>query len=100
MLNQVVSKSLTRPERRTAYRHAATLDREAGAHVWSCCDVACLLDSQRLQALETPHDWAIATAAGRPRGATRVIVAQGCEGWFGPFACVALPRQRGARVGV
>lgn len=54
-------------ERRTAHRHAVTLDREAGAHVWSCCDVACLLDSQRIQALKTPHDWAHYTEQRRPR---------------------------------
>ena len=42
-------------ERRTAHWHAVTLDRQAGAHVWSCSDVACLLDSQRIQALNSPH---------------------------------------------
>ena len=49
-------------ERRTAHRHAVTLDREAGTHVWSCSDVACLLDSQRIQA----HDWAHYTEQRRP----------------------------------
>ena len=53
-------------ERRTAHRHAVTLDHQAGAHVWSCCDVACLLDSQRIQALDTPHDWAHFTEQRRP----------------------------------
>ena len=53
-------------ERRTAHRHAVTLDRQAGAPVWSCCDVACLLDSQRIQALDTPHDWAHFTERRRP----------------------------------
>ena len=61
-------------ERRTVHRHAVTLDRQAGAHVWSCSDVACLLDSQRIQALDSPHDWAHYTEqrrplAGRVRGA-------------------------------
>ena len=53
-------------ERRTAHRHAVTLDREAGTHVWSCSDVACLLDSQRIQALDSPHDWAHYTEQRRP----------------------------------
>ena len=65
-------------ERRTAHRHAVTLDREAGAHVWSCSDVACLLDSQRIQALDSPHDWAHYTEQRRPL-AGRVSDAGNCH---------------------
>ena len=66
-------------ERRTAHRHAVTLDRHAAAHVWSCSDVACLLDSQRIQALEGKaarrhrrrHRAARPAAASRPHPQVR-----------------------------
>ena len=90
-------------ERRTAYRHAGTLDRQAGAPVWSCSDVACLLDSQRIQALDTPHDWAHFTERRRPL-AGHVATTTTTQKWGslfkwpkGPFsACHSppdLPRQ-------
>ena len=58
-------------ERRTAHRHAVTLDRQAGAHVWNCSDVACLLDS--------PHDWAHYTEQRRPLPGRRAPTQQGVK---------------------
>ena len=90
-------------ERRTAYRHAGTLDRQAGAPVWSCSDVACLLDSQRIQALDTPHDWAHFTERRRPlpgrvsdAGNYRAAKKRGARGWFDRVPCVAKIARRGA----